>query len=209
MTDQGDKYNDIIAKAYGVFIQHGIKNISMDDLCRMMGISKKTIYKYVENKVDLLMKISNYVQEQIAIRIEELQKSNLNAIDVLLEMSKASTKSHIRINPMVNFEIRKYYPQVYDAYINKKKELIIQSIIKNLEKGINEGLYRQDLTKEIVAHLYFKKIEEFHTLEGDNLRNFSYSNIFEVMFENHIRGISNENGIKYFEQQKAKLNFNL
>ena len=97
----------------------------------------------------------------------------------------------------------------FDNYICTKKELIVSSILKNLDQGIKEGLYREDLNKEIVAHLYFKKIEEFHTLEGEDLRDFSYSKVFEVMFENHIRGIANKNGIEYFEKQKAKLNFNL
>ena len=204
-----EKYQGIIAQAYTIFMQHGIKNVSMDDLCRQMGISKKTLYKYVENKADLLKRINVYIQELITIRLKELEELDLNAIDVLLEMSRVSSGNHVRINPMVSYEIRKYYPQVYDNYICTKKELIISSILKNLDQGIKEGLYRKDLNKEIVAHLYFKKIEEFHTLEGEDLRDFSYSKVFEVMFENHIRGIANKKGIEYFEKQKAKLNFNL
>lgn len=205
----GEKYTGIIDKTYRVFLQYGIKNVSMDDVCRQIGISKKTLYKYVDNKADLLTKINMHIQDLIRDRLHQLQKMDLNAIDILLEMSRISTDTHIRINPVVTFEIRKYYPKVYENYIKSKKELIVDAIIRNLDQGINEGLYRQDLNKEIVAHLYFKKIEEFHTLEGEEIRDFSYSKIFEVMFENHIRGISNEKGIQYFEKQKAKLNFNI
>lgn len=209
MTENDEKLRNIIERVYAVFIQYGIKNVSMDDLCRELGISKKTLYKYVDNKQDLLMKLNEYIQELIGSRIEALKSAGLNAIDVLLEMSKVSNENHTKINPMLNFEIRKYYPQVYSCYFNQKKELIIESILYNLDQGIKEGLYRQDLNKEIVAHLYFKKIEEFHSMEGDELKNFSYSKIFEVMFENHIRGISNKKGIAYFEKQKEKLNFNI
>lgn len=209
MAEVEDKYQSIIEKAFTIFMQNGIRNVSMDDLCRQMGISKKTLYKYVSNKVDLLNKIFSYIHDLIFSRVEELKTYDLNAIDVLLEMSKISAENHHRINPIVNFEIRKYYPEIYNSYIAKKKELIISSIIYNLEKGITEGLYRQNLNKEIIAHLYFKKIEEFHTIESDDHEIFSYSKIFEVMFENHIRGISNQIGIEYFEKQKAKLNFNI
>ncbi len=100
-------------------------------------------------------------------------------------------------------------PQVFEEYICVKKELIIENIKKNIDQGIKEGLYRQDLNKDIVAHLYFKKIEDFHNPELTDLQNFSYENVFEVMFENHIRGIANQNGIEYFETQKKKLNFNI
>ena len=209
MVENEVKYQSIIVQVYSIFMQHGIKNVSMDDLCRQMGISKKTLYKYVDNKSDLLKKISRYIQDLITTRLEEIDNLDLNAIDVLLEMSRVSSDNHIRINPMVSYEIRKYYPQVYDNYICTKKELIVNSILKNLEQGIREGFYREDLNKEIVAHLYFKKIEEFHTLEGEDLQDFSYSKVFEVMFENHIRGIANKKGIEYFEKQKAKLNFNI
>jgi TetR/AcrR family transcriptional regulator, cholesterol catabolism regulator len=206
-TDQ--KYDSLIEGCYKIFTEHGIRNISMDDLSRMMGISKKTLYQFVENKVDLLKKISLYIQETIKTRMEELKKTDLNAIDILLEMSKIASSKHLRINPMITFEFRKYYPQVFEDYICIKKELIIENIKKNIEQGIKEGLYRQDLNKDIIAHLYFKKIEDFHNPEITDQQNFSYETVFEVMFENHIRGIANQLGIEYFEKQKKELNFNI
>ena len=204
-----EKHQKIIEGAYRVFTENGIRSVSMDDICRMLGISKKTLYLVVDNKADLLLKVTVYIQKQIKNRITELREMNLNAIDVLLEMSKASSENHIRINPIVTFEFRKYYPKVYEEYMAGKKELVIKAIIENLEQGIKEGLYRQDLNKEIVAHLYFQKIEEFHNLSKQESEDFSYAKIFEVMFENHIRGISNLKGIEYFEKQKEKLNFNI
>lgn len=203
------KYDSLIEGCYKIFTEHGIKNISMDDLSRMMGISKKTLYQFVENKVDLLKKISLYIQETIRTRMEELKKTDLNAIDILLEMSKIASSKHLRINPMITFEFRKYYPQVFEDYICVKKELIIENIKKNIDQGIKEGLYRQDLNKDIIAHLYFKKIEDFHNPEITDLQNFSYESVFEVMFENHIRGIANQVGIEYFEKKKKELNFNI
>jgi len=209
MTDTEVKYASIIEGTYKIFIEHGIRNISMDDISRMLGISKKTLYQFVENKVDLLKKISLYIQETIKKRMEELAQMDLNAIDVLLEMSKIATARHFRINSMITYEFRKYYPQVFEQYLCIKKDLLVENIKKNIEQGINEGLYRLDLNKDIIAHLYFKKIEDFHNPELTDLQHFSFENVFEVMFENHIRGIANQSGIEYFEKQKEKLNFNI
>jgi len=209
MGDSDNKYASIIEGAYKIFTEHGMRNVSMDDVSRMLGISKKTLYQYVENKVDLVKKIGIYIRETIKNRMEELEKMDLNAIDVLLEMSKIAGTRHLRINPVIAFELRKFYPQAYEEYISAKRELIIENVKKNIDQGIKEGLYRRDLNKDIVAHLYFKKIEDFHNPELTDLQNFSYENVFEVMFENHIRGIANQNGIEYFETQKKKLNFNI
>jgi len=209
MTETDSKYTAIIEGTYRIFIEHGLRNISMDDISRMLGISKKTLYQIVENKGDLLKKISLYIQESIRKRMEELSHTNLNAIDILLEMSKIANARHFRINSMITYEFRKYYPQVFEEYLCIKKDLLIENIKKNLDQGIKEGFYRQDLNKDIIAHLYFKKIEDFHNPELTDLQHFSFENVFEVMFENHIRGIANQNGIEYFEKQKEKLRFNI
>lgn len=209
MTENDEKRQAIIEGSYEIFIERGIKNVSMDDICRNLGISKKTIYRFVDNKLDLLKNIIEYIRTQIINRIDQLESTELNAIDVLLEMSKITNTKHFRFNPIISFEFRKYYPKVFDEFLFMKKELIIGYIKKNIEQGIKEGLFREDLNKEIVAHLYFQKIEDFHRLDIDDLKDFSYIKVFEVMFENHIRGIANTKGIEYFEQQKEKLNFNI
>ena len=209
MSGTESKYTAIIEGTYKIFTEHGIRNISMDDICRMLGISKKTLYQFIENKADLLKKINLYIQELIKKRMEELANTHLNAIDILLEMSKIANAKHFRINSMITYEFRKYYPRVFEEYLCIKKDLLIENIKKNLDQGINEGLYRQDLNKDIIAHLYFKKIEDFHNPELTDLQHFSFENVFEVMFENHILGIANQKGIEYFEKQKEKLNFNI
>ncbi len=212
MTDNestDEKYTFFIESAYKIFAEKGLKNVSMDDLCRIVGVSKKTLYLYFENKADLLSKIILYIRQLIESRVKQLETMNLNAIDVLLEMSKIASTRHFRINPMVTFELKKYYPQKYEEYMNSKKELIVTYIKKNIEKGITEGLYRQDLDKDIVARLYFQKIEDLHDPEFIGSEDFNYARVFEVMFENHIRGIANPKGIEYFEKQKEKLNFNI
>lgn len=209
MANTDDKYKIIIEGAFKIFSENGIRNVSMDDISRSLGISKKTLYQYVENKVDLIRKVFAFVKDKIFERIEELNKMDMNAIDVLLEMSKIANAKHSKVNTVISFELKKFYPQVFNEYFDSKKELIVNYIKNNIDKGIKEGLYRQDLNKEVVAYLYFQEIEDVHKTDFFRSENFSFETVFEVMFENHIRGISNQKGIKYFEQQKEKLNFNI
>ena len=72
---------------------------------------------------------------------------------------------------------------------------------------IKEGYYRSDLNSEVVAHLYFEKIEDLYKPDILEQENFTFEDLFKVMFENHIRGISNKSGIKYFEKRKDMLTF--
>ena len=61
-----ERQNKIIEGAYNIFIKHGIRNVSMDDISRMMGISKKTLYQVVSNKADLLEQIGAHIQKTIS-----------------------------------------------------------------------------------------------------------------------------------------------
>jgi len=209
MVVNDEKLEAIIEGSYKIFTERGLRNVSMDDICRNIGISKKTLYCYVDNKLDLLKKVIGHIRSHIFKRIVELEAEGMNAIDILLEMSKIANTKHFRFNPIISFELHKYYPKAFEEFMLMKKELIVRHIKKNIDQGIKEGLYRQDLEKEIVAHLYFQKIEDFHKLDMEDLKSFSYKKAFEVMFENHIRGIANAKGITYFEEQKEKLKFNI
>lgn len=209
MSEVENKYQSIIDNAFKLFNEHGVRNVSMDDICRHMGISKKTLYRYVENKADLLKKISDSIFNKVSSTICELENSNLNAIDILVEMSKIPVKLFENVNPIISFEMRKFYPIIFDESNSNRQELIKKSVRKNMEQGIKEGLFRQDLNKDIIAHLYIKKIEDFHNMDAETMKKYTFDKMFEVMFENHIRGIANEKGIEYFEKQKEKLNFNI
>ncbi|MFU8843745.1 MAG: TetR/AcrR family transcriptional regulator [Bacteroidales bacterium] len=202
-----EKQRQILEGSYNIFIAEGIKKISMEELCRRLGISKKTLYRYFGNKSHLLTELNQHMHSLIRERIRELEQKELNAIDFLLEMSKVTCETHVHINPAVIVEFRTWYPEAYEHYISLKKELVVKTIVRNLENGIKEGFYRQDLNLEIVAHLYFKKIEEFHLLSAQESAGVSFPEVFRVMFENHIRGISNKKGIAYFEKQKENLVF--
>ena len=44
----------IFSKAEELFMQYGIKSITMDDVAKALGMSKKTLYQYVKDKNDLV-----------------------------------------------------------------------------------------------------------------------------------------------------------
>jgi hypothetical protein len=158
---------------------------------------KKTLYQYVENKDDLITKALEYVIEKNTFNVVE-ENDNLNAIDVLLEISRMVRMETIEINPVVVFDLHKYYPSIYHNIFVKKRDMIYADICRNFHRGIKEGLYRTDLDIDMVARLYVKNLMEIHDPEFINA---PFSRIFQVMFDNHIRSIVNQKGLKYYEQQ--------
>ena len=54
------KLSSILDRTIELFYEFGIKNLSMDDISRKLKISKKTLYRYVNSKEDLIEKLFYY-----------------------------------------------------------------------------------------------------------------------------------------------------
>ncbi|MEA3494599.1 MAG: TetR/AcrR family transcriptional regulator [Bacteroidota bacterium] len=203
-----NKSSEIFKKAGKVFFKYGIRSVSMDDICREIGISKKTLYKYVKNKGDLIDKIleldRNNKNEFFLRNIE-----NLNAIDILLEVSKMLSKIITKVNPYLMHELSKYYPEIHQKHRQLKMQIHCERIERNLKKGITEGLYRKDIDIKLTSRIYIKKIEGMTDENVFSPEIFSFERIFEEMFVNYIRGISNQKGIEYFEKKRKSLKFKI
>ena len=184
----------------------------MDDICRELGISKKTLYQYVESKSDLIAKILQITFGEHGKRMLELIEGEHNAIDELLAVSRKVCLNMQNFNPSIIFDLHKYYPEIYKTHYDAKMIAIFNDIKANLNKGITEGLYRDDMDVDLVSRLYVQKLEDVHTpsfLASMATDVVSYANVFHVMFDNHIRGICNATGLAYYEKQKQYLNFNI
>jgi AcrR family transcriptional regulator len=198
-----EKLEKIIVESAALFRKYGIRSLSMDDICRELAISKKTIYQYVSNKAELIELILNWItKNNICLKSET--NSEANAIDDLLSFSLIVQEQTNESTPAVLFDLQKYYPDVFKRFSAKKNELVFDHLKQNMLKG----LYRTDLDVDLVSHLYVKKLIDTHDVDFINSHHFSFSRVFEVMFDNHIRGISNEKGLAYFESKKVKTTIN-
>jgi TetR/AcrR family transcriptional regulator, cholesterol catabolism regulator len=192
-----------------MFLEFGIKNLNMDEISRKLGISKKTLYRYVDSKESLIEKIFEYEFLKWNQFLEQLSQQPFNAIEKLFEVSFRIHEEMKHINPMLMFELKKYYEPIFNDYLAQKRAFILAKMRMNLEQGVSEGLYRSDLNIELVVTLYANYLVEMHNYEMAKLNNITFDQVFEVMFESHIRAISTPDGVKYFELRKKEVSDNL
>merc|ERR1711907_199237 len=83
-----EKRLEILERATNVYMRLGIKSVTMDDLARELGISKKTIYKYFDDKSDLVRSIVQMKTEMDQAICMNCINQNGNAIDDLIQVSK-------------------------------------------------------------------------------------------------------------------------
>jgi AcrR family transcriptional regulator len=199
---------DILLKVREWYMTYGIKSITMDDVARDLGISKKTLYKYVTDKDDLVGKIIDY---EIEIRQEEICKcynKETNAIEDLFEISIFMNKLIRRQNPATEHDLQKYYPHHYQKIVKARREGINKYILLNLRKGQEEGLYRLDMDIETISKLYLSRSESIHSNDLFSVEEFTSVKLFMELLTYHIRGIATEKGIAVLESKIKELEIN-
>jgi len=206
---QSNKLGPMIEQIKELFFEFGIKNLNMDDISRKLGISKKTLYRYVKSKEDLIAKLFEYEENKGIEYANENEKLSVNAIEKLFKASLMVYEEMKRFNPMIMFELRKYYEQLFNEFHTRKLAQISQSMQRNLKQGIEEGLYRADLNIEAVVALFINYLIEIHNSDMCKTVNLSFDDLFKVMFENHVRAISTPEGVAFFEKRKKEITENL
>ena len=178
----------------------------MDDISHKLGISKKTLYRFVKSKEDLLTRLFEYDQKKWVESMNLLASQSNNAIETLFKVSLMVYEEMKRFNPMILFELRKYYESLYNEFHNQRLAVISRSMTLNLKRGIMEELYRQDLNNEAAVAIYMSYLVEIHNnAEVCKIANVTFDDLFRVMFENHIRAISTPLGVAFFEKRKMEI----
>jgi len=195
----------ILDNSIELFGEFGIRNINMDDISRKVGISKKTLYQYVKSKEDLIETLFYYDEVKWEIEFSKLKIDELNAIEILLQVSLMVSEEMGKLNPKIKYELKKYYESIFTAFMAKKQNHIFDHTSKNILKGIREGLYRSDVNVDLVASLYVRNLVDMHNKDYCIVKNITFEEVFQVMFENHIRAISTPEGITYFEKRKSEI----
>jgi TetR/AcrR family transcriptional regulator, cholesterol catabolism regulator len=209
MNTIDEKYINIIQESGRLFLKFGIRSLSMDDISRELGISKKTLYQYFENKADLIARILDFHLEQSRDRIGDHTQEKDNAIDVLLNISKVTCMHMKDFSPSAIFELQKYYPEIFKRFMDAKHEDIFKGISENLKQGIAEGLYREDIDIALIAGIYVQHLGDIFNPDFPGTAEYSLSKLFEAKYESHLRSIVNAKGLKYFEKRKKELDFNI
>ena len=206
LENQNEKWELMLEQIKVLFFEYGIKNLNMDDISHKLGISKKTLYRFVKSKEDLLTRLFEYDQKKWVESMNLLGAESDNAIETLFKVSLMVYEEMKRFNPMILFELRKYYESLYNEFNTQRLAIISRSMTLNLKRGIIEQLYRQDLNNEAAVAIYMSYLVEIHNnAEVCKIANVTFDDLFRVMFENHIRAISTPQGVDYFEQKKKEI----
>jgi AcrR family transcriptional regulator len=192
----------ILLKARDLMLQSGLRQVTMDDLAHQLGISKKTIYQYYKDKVDLVKAVVNLELKDHELTCKDCKSKAENAIHemfLLMENMKAMTQT---MNPNSMMELEKHFSDAFDMIKNHKDEFLFSLIKQNLMKGIEEGCYRKDLDIDIISKFRLETVFIPFNLRLFPLNKFNSIEVHTQLMEHFVYGLMTVKGHELMNQYK-------
>lgn len=190
----------ILQEASQLFMKHGIRSVTMDDIARQMGVSKRTIYEKFRDKDELLVHcISMHHQHQLQHKKEVLLSSK-NVLEVIFRIMFDVVESMNRVSPLFVNDLKKYHYKVWKEHILSFQKEHIKQLRDLISNGIEDRLFRSDINVEIVARMFNLQLQEMTNEDIFPHNQFSRAEVFENIIVNFTRGLATDKGIMIIEK---------
>jgi hypothetical protein len=197
-----DELLNILKKVRILYRKYGIRSVTMDDISHELGISKKTLYQYVRDKDELVHRVMEFEMAEHRTRMVVSSDNGLNAIEQILEIGKCVAFMLKDYSPASEYDLKKYYPDLYTMFRELRRSHILKFISENLIKGKQEGIYRADVNVDIISKINVSLVDNMVDNEIITINEFLDPRFFYEYFIYHIRGIANEKGLAILESRQ-------
>jgi TetR/AcrR family transcriptional regulator, cholesterol catabolism regulator len=181
--------------------------LTFQKLATDMNLPQDLLVEEFGTETGLVEAILNYEQYNLENMFSWFNFSDINAIDGLLRVSKEISEKFVDVHPSITFDLRRDYPEARQKFVERRIQFVNSKIKYNFELGMQQGMYRPDLSAELVSRLYISRLIDLHNPDFFPNETISFSVLFDVMFDTFIRGICSEEGRKYYEKKIKCMKF--
>jgi len=192
----------IIQGGEELFLQTGIRSVTMDDIARHLGMSKKTIYQFFSDKNELIMAMVKKQLKDNENQMDEIIAQSENVIEQMINMMKCSEEIFSRINPIVIHEMQKYYPEAWKQFQNFKAAVVVNKMEQLLTKGKDQGYIRPEIDVRIIARMHVNMVEMGFNNQVFPIAEFNVWKVQKQFLELFNYGICTVKGAKLLNQYK-------
>lgn len=200
-TEQQEKWLQRVAD---LFMRYGIRALTMDDVARELGISKKTLYQFVESKDDLVNKVMEIHLTVECSRAEVVAIESSDALDEMLLVIRENLGDMQRMKSNIVFELQKYHREAWEKIQSYQRGFLYNVVRKNLERGISEGLYRDDFDADIVSKLHLAQTFAIFDEAWFPKPPYNSVTLFREAIMHYLHGVLSEKGRQELQKRTTQ-----
>ena len=185
------------------FSRYGARAVTMEDIARLGGISKKTIYLEFADKKVLVKEAFEVLLEEDRKKLNFILETEDGVIEHLVKTSKMVRERLQNMNPMVIMEVQKYFPEAWKMFEDFKVKVIMNDLVNVIEKGKKLGYFRPEIDSQILAKVRINQITSAFDPDNFTRKDFNLAEEQMVLLDHFLHGIFTEKGRIAFAAQQA------
>lgn len=188
-----------------MFMQYGIRSVSMDDIASNLGISKKTIYQYFADKDELVDAVIDSEVHEMQRDCGDFRKDAKDAVHEIIMTMQGIVEQLRHVNPVVIYDLEKFHFKAYQKFRAHKDKFLLKVIRDNLVWGIEEGLYRPEINVDVIAQFRLDSMMLGFNTNSFPQASFNLADVTREILTHYIYGIASAKGVKLiqkYNQQK-------
>jgi len=199
----------IVEESDKLFCQYGFKSVTMDDIAKHLGMSKKTIYQHFRDKDELVNILIKAKLENQNCTMDFCATSAENAVHEIFFAIINIHELLSSMNPKLFYDLQKYHPKAWLYFKEFKENNLGKCIYANLERGIKEDLYRPEINKDILTQMRLDQVDLLFNQHDHYTKNkYNIAQVMAEITEHFLYGVCNSKGlekINYYKQQSSQV----
>jgi AcrR family transcriptional regulator len=192
----------ILQTSLELFFKYGIKRVTMDDIAKELGMSKKTIYHFYKEKDDLVNQLCEVEMQKQSVLFDKITLEVNNPIHEIMLISQKMREMMQHINPVFFIDLQKYYPTAFSIFQKFKEECAFKDILRNVQEGKKQGIYRSDVNEEFAARHRLAQIDMLMFGNYFSFESISFTQSHELLLDVFVYGISTIKGHQLINEYK-------
>jgi len=192
----------ILKTSLELFYKFGIKRVTMDDIAKELGMSKKTIYHHFKEKDDLVNTLCDTEMIKHEQIFDELFNESKNPIHEMMLISANMRKMMQHINPIFFLDLQKFHPQALNRFQEFKQNCAFKHIERNINKGIEAGFYRNEIDVEFTAKYRLSQLDMLLFGNYYSFEKISFTKSHELLLDMFVYGICTAKGHQMLNDYK-------
>lgn len=178
----------ILEGAIVVFNQKGLK-FTMDDVAKVLSMSKKTIYTVFDDKESLFLTMVDYIFDKIKDSERQvLEDESLDTLEKIRRILGVMPEGYREIDLRQLYALRDKFPHIY-ARVEERLENGWESTIALINRGMEEGVIRP-VSIPLVKMMLEASLEQFFQRDILIQHQMNYVDALEQVADILVYGIA-------------------
>ena len=199
-----DQKTKILLAALELFKRYGIKSVTMDDISRSLGISKKTLYQSFSDKDHLVTAACEMHLTGNCCEFENIMTSNANVLEKLLLINKHMRQEMSEVNLSFIYDLQKYHRNAFQLLKDHEDKELSGYMVSLMKQGQEEGFFRLDFNVEILANMHKHQMSILIDRDQSFYGRHSFFEVMHQIKDHFFRGILSRKGLEVWEQMLSQ-----